>query len=86
MICFEKEHSDIFYELGNIKLKHVLSEALEDIKNVFNFFCCSQGDPVFPLKCFMARSKLKYDVISLSGENFPDFETLGANHPMLISN
>ena len=39
LICFEKEHSDISDELDNIKLKHVLSEAPEDIKSVFNFIC-----------------------------------------------
>ena len=86
LICFEKQHSDIFDELDNIKLKHVLSEAPEDIESAFNFFCCSQEDTVFSLNCFMARSKQNYGVISLSAENFPDFNRLGANYPMLIFN
>ena len=47
LICFEKEHSDIFDELDNIKLKLILSEAPEDIESVLNFFCCSQEDPIF---------------------------------------
>ena len=83
---FQKELSDIFDELYNIKWKHVLSEAPEDIASVFNFFCYSQEDPVFSLNCFMARSMLNYGVISLPAENCPDFNPLGANHPMLIFN
>ena len=86
LICFKKEHSDIFDELDNIKLKHVLSEAPKDVESIFNFFCCSQEDPIFSLNCFMARSKLNFGVISLSAENFLDFNPLGANHPMLIFN
>ena len=73
LICFEKEHSDTFDELDNIKLKHVFSEAPEDIESVFSFFCCSQEDHIFSLNCFMTRSKLNYGVISLSAENFLDF-------------
>ena len=44
--CFQKGDSDIFDELDNIKLKHVLSEVPDYIESVFNFFCCSQEDLV----------------------------------------
>ena len=38
------------------------------------------------IELFYGKIKLNYGVISLSVENFPDFNPLGANHLMLFFN
>ena len=56
--CFQKEDSDIFDELDNIKLKHVLSEVPDYIESVFNFLLQSRR-PRFLIELFYGKIKAK---------------------------
>ena len=84
MICRRKKHSHILKDLHSVLIIKLVTDAPDDLKNVFELMCCEQQGSALSLTCFTGSTKLNNSCISDEQKNFYDINPFTANHPSLI--